>query len=93
MRSLLLRRACFVLTGSLHNRNERVLKGGFEETEIKEAHRAVMRQNHPDTLGSNYLALKINKAKEVLLKGSGIENERGMYDTEKQQRAKLADPE
>lgn len=52
-----------------------------------------MRQNHPDTLGSNYLALKINKAKEVLTKGSGIENERGMYDVEAADRAKLVDPE
>lgn len=76
-----------------HHRNARALEGNFTEQEVKEAHRAVMRQNHPDTLGSNYLALKINKAKEVLMKGSGIEGEQALYDAEREDRKRMETPE
>ncbi|XP_021295636.1 mitochondrial import inner membrane translocase subunit TIM14-1 isoform X1 [Herrania umbratica] len=41
---------------------------------VKEAHKKVMVANHPDAGGSDYLASKINEAKDVMLgktKGSG----------------------
>ncbi|EFJ09595.1 hypothetical protein SELMODRAFT_427951 [Selaginella moellendorffii] len=59
-------------------RREAALILGVRESvaqeKIKEAHRKVMVANHPDAGGSDYLATKINEAKDVLLgqrRGSG----------------------
>ena len=43
------------------------------EEKVKEAHKKVMVANHPDSGGSDYLATKVNEAKDILLgkKGSG----------------------
>ena len=54
-------------------RREAALILGIRESatpeRIKEAHRRVLMLNHPDKGGSDYVATKINEAKELLMKG------------------------
>lgn len=44
------------------------LEAGASEDDVKAAYRRLMGQAHPDHGGSDYLAAKINQAKDVLLK-------------------------
>jgi DnaJ-domain-containing protein 1 len=44
------------------------LAAGATADQIREAHRRLMKQLHPDHGGTDYLATKINRARDVLLK-------------------------
>jgi hypothetical protein len=56
-------------TGMSRNEALKVLglEEGASDEEIRAAHRRLMLQNHPDRGGTNYIAAKINEAKDILL--------------------------
>ena len=43
------------------------LPESYTEDEVKAAHKRLIQKNHPDTGGSQYLASKINEARDILL--------------------------
>ena len=47
------------------------LKSGANADEVHAAHRRLMRMAHPDTGGSDWLASRINQARDVLLGDAG----------------------
>ena len=48
------------------------LKPGADEEAIRAAHHRLMKQVHPDHGGTDYLATKINRARDVLLRQRGM---------------------
>ncbi|MEM6615952.1 MAG: DnaJ domain-containing protein [Pseudomonadota bacterium] len=44
------------------------LRPGASDDQIRSAHKALMKRFHPDQGGSDYLASKVNEAKDILLK-------------------------
>jgi len=47
------------------------LKPGATADEVRAAHRRLLKDYHPDKGGTDYLAAKINQAKDVLLQELG----------------------
>lgn len=45
------------------------LREGSSKEQIREAHRRLMRLNHPDNGGSTFVATKVNEAKDYLVSG------------------------
>lgn len=45
------------------------LREGSSKEQIREAHRRLMRLNHPDNGGSTFVATKVNEAKDFLISG------------------------
>lgn len=45
------------------------LREGSNKDQIREAHRKLMRLNHPDNGGSTMIATKVNEAKDFLIAG------------------------
>jgi curved DNA-binding protein CbpA len=46
------------------------LQKGASAEDIRSAHRHLMQQVHPDQGGNDYLAAKINQARDILLKNN-----------------------
>lgn len=45
------------------------IREGASKDDIRNAHRKLMRLNHPDNGGSTFLATKVNEAKDFLISG------------------------
>lgn len=57
--------------GSMTRKEAQLILGvqeGASKEDITKAHRKLIRQHHPDTGGNDFLAAKVNEARDVLLK-------------------------
>lgn len=45
------------------------IREGSSKEQIRDAHRRLMRLNHPDNGGSTFVATKVNEAKDFLISG------------------------
>jgi DnaJ-class molecular chaperone len=59
------------------------LEPGATEREINEAHHRIAQAIHPDSGGSRYLAIKVDRAKESLLRSAGESSARVASKTRK----------